>query len=650
MAHEKQAHVLLPGLSEAEALAFVQQSPGFDSAFLLALLRQLPGRHDAEAYAAVWQRHGLFNRMVLSRRLPADAASSLRDLWERLRGKRRLLARMAYTPVPPSRAEQHQQQLLRLTSEKEVLEKELAAASPVFRRQQQALACGFADLARRLGPRTAVLHLTEVAHCALPPGGKGLFQCVPHYEAFVLRKTAEQPGYRVTWIPLGVVEPIDRAVHDWRAILQKRGRATVKGRSPDARLRELVWEKVESHLGGCTAILIIPDGKLTGVPWAALPGRRRGSYLLEDCALATAVDGYQLTELLGRKPLEEGPLLLVGGVSFGSRPAETLAPAVLTHRGPALEGRWPSWRELPGMAAEVEAIGRLRPGGLAVELLTGASAGKARLIRELPRSRYVHLATHGFFAEPQYLSLLQLDPQRPGGAQIGSASPGSSTAVAGRNPLLLSGVVLAGANLPPPIGPAGILTAEEIAQLGLDRTRLVVLSACETGLGDVAGGEGVLGLQRAFGLAGARTTIASLWKVDDRATQRLMTLFYENLWRKKLGAAEALRQAQLALLRDPTGASADGRGFEVAEEESGRGGRTDPRLWAAWTLSGDPGDLSTVVPLRLDEEAGGPQSEPAAPVWLAQPWLLVPVGALFGIVLVLALRGGRRPPAPRQTA
>ena len=114
-------------------------------------------------------------------------------------------------------------------------------------------------------------------------------------------------------------------------------------------------------------------------------------------------------------------------------------------------------------------------------------------------------------------------------------------AAAGRNPLLLSGLVCAGANLPLeldasglPAASDGILTAEEVASIDLRATDLVV-SACETGLGEVGGGEGVFGLQRAFHLAGVRTTVASIWKVDDDATRTLMVEFYRNLWHKKLG-------------------------------------------------------------------------------------------------------------------
>lgn len=97
----------------------------------------------------------------------------------------------------------------------------------------------------------------------------------------------------------------------------------------------------------------------------------------------------------------------------------------------------------------------------------------------------------------------------------------------------------------------GILTADAVSLLDLRGLELAVLSACDTGLGDVAGGEGVYGLTRAFHVAGPRDVVASLWKVEDDATAALMTLFYRNLWRDKLTPVEALRQAQLALYRHP---------------------------------------------------------------------------------------------------
>jgi hypothetical protein len=162
-------------------------------------------------------------------------------------------------------------------------------------------------------------------------------------------------------------------------------------------------------------------------------------------------------------------------------------------------------------------------------------------------------------------------------------------------PGLLSGIALAGANVPPkPDQDDGILTALEVSSLDLQGVDLAVLSACETGLGQAAGGEGTLGLQRAFQVAGAKTTISSLWSVDDNATQTLMVEFYKRLWDKDhpLGKLEALRQAQLELLHryDPRtaklGEKTRGLDLDTSPTETGTG-RLSPKYWAAFELSGD---------------------------------------------------------------
>ena len=125
-----------------------------------------------------------------------------------------------------------------------------------------------------------------------------------------------------------------------------------------------------------------------------------------------------------------------------------------------------------------------------------------------------------------------------------------------------------------------ILTALEAAELELGRVELVVLSACETGRGRVAGGEGMLGLQRAFQLAGARSVVASLWRVPDEETHQLMREFYRRVWSgKPVSKAEALRQAQLWMLGNwkPRG------GLERPSPQ----GPPPPYVWAAFVLSGD---------------------------------------------------------------
>jgi CHAT domain-containing protein len=127
----------------------------------------------------------------------------------------------------------------------------------------------------------------------------------------------------------------------------------------------------------------------------------------------------------------------------------------------------------------------------------------------------------------------------------------------------------------------GILTADEIASLQIDGVQLVVLSACETGLGEVAGGEGLLGIQRAFQIAGARTTIATLWKIYDDATRRIMEAFYRNYLEKEMRPLAALRAAQLWALNN---SDLVRHGAPARDKDDDR---LPPQYWAAFTLSGD---------------------------------------------------------------
>ncbi len=215
------------------------------------------------------------------------------------------------------------------------------------------------------------------------------------------------------------------------------------------------------------------------------------------------------------------------------------------------------------------------------DVLREGDATESAFRREAPGHRYLHLATHGYFAPKELRSALgPIDQKeaRPGIDALGGAG------VAGYHPGLLSGIAFAGANRrPTPIGEDdGILTAMEVAELDLSGVELAVLSACETGLGEVAGGEGLLGLQRAFQVAGAHSVVASLWIIGDEPTRALMARFYENLWRKGQPPAQALRDAQLSMLRGSLW-----RGTLKRETDGSKSDRLPPLYWAAFVLSTD---------------------------------------------------------------
>jgi CHAT domain-containing protein len=224
---------------------------------------------------------------------------------------------------------------------------------------------------------------------------------------------------------------------------------------------------------------------------------------------------------------------------------------------------------LPGTRAEGERVAEL----LGVQPWLEGAALEARL-KERRSPRVLHLATHGFFLTDQ-----ERDPNRESRAlEMMETEAGSIGRLSGplpENPLLRSGLALAGAQSwldgkpLPPEAEDGLLTAEDVAGMDLLDTELVVLSACNTGLGEVRTGEGVFGLRRAFMVAGARTLVMSLWKVPDEQTRELMIDFYGRVLSGQ-GVADALRQAQLAL----------------------RQKHPDPYFWGAFICQGNPGPLA----------------------------------------------------------
>jgi CHAT domain-containing protein/Tfp pilus assembly protein PilF len=629
------AEILITAVSEAEALNLLASFPLTRDGFL-SVSRHLPDS-DAASYAQVWRSKAAALRILRRRHQALQHLSDpeSRDLWEKLVQTRRDLARLILSP--PRDPKLHTEKLQQLTEQKEKLERQLAESSAPFRRQQELERLSPADLVQQLPLQTVFIDLLRYVRFEQDPkvpGIKGL-QRTLSYVAFVLRL-----GQSPLRVELGEVEPIDAAVATWRRDLA--GRPTSAAAET---LRQRVWDRLAPHLPADTrTVLLAPDGALTQVPWAALPGNRPGTVLLQDYAFAVVPHGPFLLECLTAQPEpDQGPgrLLAVGGIQYDQKPPSVPQPQsdqLLAWRSPergGREGRWspeqaagvieaatagplhilpyflltrPAWTYLAGTLREIEAVQQLA-GSRPVQVRRGTEATTGQLLRDLPEARYALLATHGFFADPAFRSVFLLDEAAFHHHESeGRATPGA------RNPLVLSGLVLAGANRPPaldkhgiPQGDESILTAEMIASLPLENLELVVLSACETGLGEVAGGEGVFGLQRAFHMAGAQTTVASLWKVDDAITQELLSKFFENYWHKGMPRLEALRQAQLAV-------------------RQGEGNRAHPRYWAAWVLSGDPGDLTS---LAL------PAAVTVPPWWSG--WQPYATGASAFLVVVLGL-------------
>jgi CHAT domain-containing protein len=355
-------------------------------------------------------------------------------------------------------------------------------------------------------------------------------------------------------------------------------------------LRSAVFDPLAPALGGCRRLLLVPDGNLTRVPFGALPSGG-GRFLLDDYRLSYLATGRDVlrgtprpwqpadvpvvmadpdfdlkdeapapappgvkpsfwSRWFGRSPRatpegRPGPTQALGsGVNRGDILRQLPAGATPAPRpGPAF--RWHGsvgFSRLPGTRLEGERVASR----LGVDPLF-AEAAVARRLRAIRSPHLLHLATHGFFLS---------DRLQDAGAVLGgpALAEGDGLPALGRptleNPLLRSGLALAGINTwlhgerPPADAEEGLLTAEDVCALDLRSTELVVLSACQTGLGRVHTTEGVLGLRRAFMLAGAKGLVLSLWKVSDLATAILMDRFYENLLRGRLDRDEALREAQ----------------------------------------------------------------------------------------------------------
>jgi CHAT domain-containing protein/Tfp pilus assembly protein PilF len=591
--YQQLGSALLAGSAEAEGLNYLAQLPLTRDAYL-SVTRDLADQGEP-AYRVLWQVKGAVAGMLQKRRLALVQSQdqATHALAQKLAMTRQALANLLRpgTDLRPGQAERVRE----LSELKEQLEKQLADKLPLYKALTERLTREPAELLPLLPADAAFLDLTRYWHSEPDPkvpGPKGE-RWTPSYVAFVLAR-----GQPIRRVELGQAEPIEQALAAWRRSLQAGQAAS----SPADTLRRLLWRPLEMTLpAGTRTVLLAPDAALTGLPWAALPGRQPGRLLLEEYALATVPDGQLLLDLLLTPPAKgkQDIVLAAGGIDYDQpAPAVALAPpAEGLARAPRAGKDRPLWSALAATAKELAQIERLA-GKRTVVKHQGAAGSTAQLLTDLPRARWTHLATHGFFADPSVRSIFQLSVE-----DYKRSRRGERIGLGARSPLVLSGLVCAGANrvvTDPEKDDGGILTAEAIAGLNLDNLELAVLSACETGLGASAGGEGVFGLQRAFHLAGARSVVASLWKIDDDATQALMQEFYRNLWERRLPRLEALRRAQLAMLlhydakagrlRAPGAAvPVDPAELAAAREKLRTAGRPPlpPLYWAGFILSGD---------------------------------------------------------------
>ncbi len=418
----------------------------------------------------------------------------------------------------------------------EALERELAAQSIRFAAERPRLRPTLTDICARLPASSTFVDFMLY----------GTERRWPEKTDRLLAIVLRSGSCAVELVDLSASLPIQDAIAGWRRTLAAHTRSgdtdVVAERAllPHARrVWRLVWQPLEGALAGTDRVYLSPDGPLHALPFAALPGKKK-PYLIEERTLAVLTSGKDL--LRPRAEGGEGALAL-GRPDYGA--STMIAAAGSTNlRSPTGEcvdlanARWPG---LPDTADEIAVVASTTPG---TSTLTGSAASRANFLERAPGRRLLHLATHGYFVSS---SCHRADADL-------------------RNPLLFSGLALAGANVQ---GDQGYLSALDVSGMDLSTTELVVLSACETGLGDVEKGEGVYGLQRAFMLAGAQNLVVSLFKVPSAETVTLMQRFYEART-NGADAASALRRAQLAQL--------------AALRKAGRS--THPLLWAGFVAVG----------------------------------------------------------------
>jgi CHAT domain-containing protein len=371
---------------------------------------------------------------------------------------------------------------------------------------------------------------------------------------------------------LGDAKVVDEAVATLRRALRDPKRKDVKNlaRVVDRK----VFQPLRPLVGNLTRLLISPEGALNLIPFAALVDER-GRYLAERYSISYLSSGRDLLRLQVARKSQNGPLV-IADPDFGGRRLVEATRYLKQTKGPPeklVREKTPTtafshfyFPALPYTAEEGEAIGALLPGAT---LLTKRRASKEAL-RQSQSPTILHIATHGFFLEDLRLT------------SMGERSPQKSSHDASRrlkqvekdgsrieNPLLRAGLALAGANEQKE-GGNGILTALEMTGLNLWGTKLMTLSACDTGVGEVRSGDGVYGLRRALTLAGTETQVMSLWAVSDRWTRELMVAYYRRLGQGQ-GRGAALRQAQLEMFKDVK--------------------RRHPYYWASFILSGEWANL-----------------------------------------------------------
>jgi len=495
-----------------------------------------------------------------------DGSGEAARLFEELNGVRTELSQLVFSPNAES-TDGYRQRKDALESERELLEAQLSRISKPFALKQKMSKADREQVHKALPPDTSLLEFARIEANYFDGTGS----LPDRYVAFILRAGN---GNAVEMIDLGVADEIDRLVLAFKKHLSESSKGLVEQALLLSReLYGLIIKPVQKALGSCQTIFISPDGNLNLIPFEVLQ-KPDGTFLIEEYTFNYLSAGRNLlafenNEYSGRR------CLLMGAPDF-----ELVSIGSLSHQETSMSQRSADLGELtfvplPHAKGELDVIGNILGPERAV-IHTGKDALEETLLTA-DHPAIIHLATHGFFLSDQQLPGTGRGFQM---AALPNAPSHTELKINGKidieNPLLRSGILLAGAKRSLTGGSTGhydgIVTAEKILGMNLHGTEMVVLSACDTGLGEVKSGEGVFGLRRAFTQAGAKSLVMSLWKVPDKETKELMVQFYQNIKSGKMNRCQALRQA---ILKEK----------EIVRQ---RYGHDNPRYWGAFVFMGQP--------------------------------------------------------------
>jgi CHAT domain-containing protein len=551
-------------MSEKDRLQFLASVHGvFPAYFSFAV-----ARHDHDPAAAgkmfdlvLWEK-GIVGTSVsaLRARVAASGDSEAVKLMDDLTAKKSESAQLA-TSRPPGWVELQS----KLDAEANELEQQLARHVSGVGEQKNLAGATWQDVQKSLKPGDAAVEIVRYQF----HDGKNWTNSY-RYAALVVTPRASSPSL----IVLGDAKKLESTpISNYRTnVALTRGVSAEpapgeastpgSGAGDTTAAYDAFWKPLEPALAGVKRVYVSPDGVLNQIP-ISLFADSSGKMLLEkyelryvnstkDLLRPRSASSSKSAVLLGNPKFdlsesEERAILAQLNIAGGKpSPIASLTPAPVApvSPSPAASGqrsaglRGGALIPLPGTQVEVDAIDKLlKDSGWQVTPYTGDHALE-EVVERLRNTRVVHFATHGFFLTDQDLT------------QKSQGSSSSGGGVTLQDPMLRSGLFFAGANRVETGGAPiagiedGVLTAYQVSQLNLQGTELVVLSACETGLGEQSNSEGVFGLRRGLQEAGADAVMMSMWSVPDRETQELMALFYAK-WLSGLDKPEALRQAQL---------------------------------------------------------------------------------------------------------